>query len=454
MRALARPAAGRPRGDPILFTNDLFVLALAMAAHLAFVILLLLTRREPRKDHSLAIAAFLGIVLATALADMTDVMYAIGVWTLPGPNHLVAVMTPLLLLEGPALYFYARALASKEPLRLGRGDLLHLAPYALLQAVTLLLYGLALPGQSGDPALQDFGATLVTQGPLPAERLLTLLVYLPVMTAYVVLAIRELSRHERQKLDYFSNLEGSSLRWLHWNIPLMGLSWGVNLVLLADDLLFDALHPSPLVSLLIFAAWVYPLSFMALWQQPIYVPTRRSPALEAAIATETPVLPAVLAVAAPAGGGAEPRYQRSALDGERMKRIAAKIERTMAQDRLYRNHALNLRNLSDHLKVSENYLSQVLNDYIGSNFYEYVNRWRIREACELLSRTSARIIDIGEDVGFNSRSTFNAAFRKETGQTPSDYRAAVARGDDGASAPVLDPAIPPAIPFPDRPVPL
>lgn len=430
MRAFFCYCGASPCGVRILYTNDLFILALGLATHLVFVIGLLLTRREPRKDHSLAISAFLALVLVMALGDLTEVMYSIGEWTMPGPNHVVAVMTPLLLLEGPALYFYARALASKDPLTFNRKDLWHLAPYAAMQFLTILLYALSQPVPLHGPSLHDIGTTLST--PLPPERLITMLVYLPVMTLYVAMSIRELGRHERQKLDYFSNLEGSSLRWLHWNIPLMGLSWGINLVLLGDNLLFNQLNPSPMVSVLIFAAWIYPLTFMALWQQPIYAPARRSPAAEAEMdaGVVLKVPREVLQVSREAAPEAlsEARYQRSALDGERMKRIAGKIERAMAEDRLYRNHALNLRNLSDHLKVSENYLSQVLNDYIGSNFYEYVNHWRVREACELLTNTTNRIIDIGEDVGFNARSTFNAAFRKEMGQTPSDYRTAAMRG--------------------------
>lgn len=404
------------------------------------MIALLLTRREPRKDHSLAISAFLGIVLLMAVGDLTEVMYSIGVWTFPGVNHVVAMMMPLLLLEGPALYFYARALASKDPVRLTRKDLWHLAPFGAMQLMTIIMYSTSQPFTMQGPSLHDIGTDL--SGPLPPERIITMLVYLPVMTLYVAMSIRELARHERQKLDYFSNLEGSSLRWLHWNIPLMGLSWGINLVLLGDNLLFNQLNPSPLVSVLIFAAWIYPLSFMALWQQPIYAPTRRSPAAEAEMDASV-ALPPPVNISAPPSEGAvttvssEARYQRSALDGERMKRIAAKIERAMETDRLYRNHALNLRNLSDHLKVSENYLSQVLNDYIGSNFYEYVNRWRVKEACDLLTNTTIRIIDIGEDVGFNARSTFNAAFRKEMGQTPSDYRTAAMRGQVPEQAFVL-----------------
>lgn len=117
-----------------------------------------------------------------------------------------------------------------------------------------------------------------------------------------------------------------------------------------------------------------------------------------------------------------PRYQRSGLDGPALARIAARLEQAMRQDHLYRRSTLTLRHLSDAIKVSENHISETLNAHLGSSFFDYVNGWRVREAETLLITTDRTVLDILLEVGFNARSTFNAAFRKQTGMTPTAYR--------------------------------
>jgi AraC-like DNA-binding protein len=66
-----------------------------------------------------------------------------------------------------------------------------------------------------------------------------------------------------------------------------------------------------------------------------------------------------------------------------------------------------------------------LNDHLSVNFYDYVNGWRIKAACDALRTTDLTVVTISEDVGFNAKSTFNASFKKITGQTPRQYRASV-----------------------------
>ena len=60
---------------------------------------------------------------------------------------------------------------------------------------------------------------------------------------------------------------------------------------------------------------------------------------------------------------------------------------------------------------------------IGQSFFEFVNTVRVHEAARLLCEEPDRnILDIAMTVGFNSKSTFNLAFKRATGMTPSHYR--------------------------------
>ncbi|MET1411327.1 AraC family transcriptional regulator [Roseibium sp. HPY-6] len=127
-------------------------------------------------------------------------------------------------------------------------------------------------------------------------------------------------------------------------------------------------------------------------------------------------------------GNAQPvsrqRYANSALTKEDADRIAAKLRKAMASDKLYLDPNLSLWALARHTGVSDNYISQVLNEELGQNFFDFVNGYRIEAAKARLSESDDTILTIALDAGFNSRSSFYTAFKKVTGQTPTAYRKA------------------------------
>lgn len=105
--------------------------------------------------------------------------------------------------------------------------------------------------------------------------------------------------------------------------------------------------------------------------------------------------------------------------------LASELEEYMSQYKPYLNPELNLDTLAEALKVHSKTLSQVINQILGSNFSEYINSYRIEEAKLLLQNNTDKQITIMEimyDVGFNSRSVFNTAFKNKTGITPSQYK--------------------------------
>lgn len=86
---------------------------------------------------------------------------------------------------------------------------------------------------------------------------------------------------------------------------------------------------------------------------------------------------------------------------------------------------LSLQVSSEHLNISSGYLSQIINTLGGVNFSEFINVYRVNEAKRLLLNRqfgNYTIAAIGLEAGFNSKSAFYTAFRKHTGETPSEYR--------------------------------
>ncbi len=119
------------------------------------------------------------------------------------------------------------------------------------------------------------------------------------------------------------------------------------------------------------------------------------------------------------------KYARSCLDAATRERIVRKLEAALATKRLYRDSLLNLRSLSRSINEKAHYVSQVINQDLNVNFYALVNQHRIEQAKRLLTGAPDQtVLEIALAVGFNSKSTFNTAFRQNTGMTPSEYRAA------------------------------
>ncbi|MGV3664498.1 MAG: helix-turn-helix domain-containing protein [Leptospira bouyouniensis] len=90
---------------------------------------------------------------------------------------------------------------------------------------------------------------------------------------------------------------------------------------------------------------------------------------------------------------------------------------------IYRDETLSLRDLAEELNLSSHQLSEFLNSEMKKSFYQFTNSYRINEAKDRIIKEPERsLLAIAYDVGFGSKSTFNEAFKKETGTTPREYR--------------------------------
>lgn len=104
--------------------------------------------------------------------------------------------------------------------------------------------------------------------------------------------------------------------------------------------------------------------------------------------------------------------------------VQNRVESYILKEKPYLDPALKIGDLAEALDMTKHELSKVLNHAFGKNFFDYLNAHRIREFIAL--RNSPRhahlhLLDLAYQSGFNSRTAFNRAFRKETGLTPSEF---------------------------------
>ena len=121
------------------------------------------------------------------------------------------------------------------------------------------------------------------------------------------------------------------------------------------------------------------------------------------------------------------RYAKSGLDEAGLKRVMDRVRGLMQDQQVYLEPNLSLPQLASELNCSVNHLSQAINAGFGMSFFDYVNQYRVEAAKGLLAgdaEINNAILDIALTVGFNSTSTFYAAFKKSTGQTPAQFRRA------------------------------
>lgn len=119
------------------------------------------------------------------------------------------------------------------------------------------------------------------------------------------------------------------------------------------------------------------------------------------------------------------KYRNSGLTSEASKSLLQNLQLLMREELLYHDAEINLDKLAARLNASKHHVSQVINEQLGSSFFEYINQLRVEEAKKMLvetTRSDFHIIEIAYVVGFNNKVSFNAAFKKATGMTPSEYR--------------------------------
>ena len=121
----------------------------------------------------------------------------------------------------------------------------------------------------------------------------------------------------------------------------------------------------------------------------------------------------------------KPRYESSTLSKTDIERYLIKLQKYMAEEKPYLEFSLNREQLAEQVQLPPRELSQIINSQLNQNFYEFVNRYRVEAAKQILSDPTKKDVRANElmfDVGFNSKSTFHYTFKKFTGLTPSQFR--------------------------------
>lgn len=107
------------------------------------------------------------------------------------------------------------------------------------------------------------------------------------------------------------------------------------------------------------------------------------------------------------------------------ERWQLRILKAVVEEEMFRDPELTLTDLAKQLGTNSSVLSKVINGAFQMNFNDFINRYRVEEVKKQLQNpdnASLTIMSLAYDAGFNSKATFNRAFKKHTGENPSKYQ--------------------------------
>ncbi len=354
----------------------------------------LLSRPAAQRLRRNLLGAFL-LIKATMILRWAVFRHGILTFETAWPLYFLSSAGFFLL--APVLYLYIRSLCQPD-LRLRGGHLRH----GLLPA-GVILFTAAAVGQwagTGDEAPGGiWGAVLDHYWTgFWTLNLLQILGYMIAMWSLVI-------RYRRALDASRSNRAGLDLGWVRWLLAVGSLHW--LFVASRSGLALAGLHPQGLLPVLdLFSITIFLVFTTALVAKALgrldWVP---------------PVAPQ------PAGAGG--KYSTSPLSREALAAWADRLEHVMQTRKPHLDPALTVDQLAAALGLPSYQLSQVVNVAFGTHFFNFVNRFRVEEAMGRLrdpafdDQTMLRIL---YESGFNSKSSFNAAFKRHVGMTPSDYR--------------------------------
>lgn len=221
---------------------------------------------------------------------------------------------------------------------------------------------------------------------------------------YIVLCYFALRKYQKMLPEYYSAIEKINLNWLKYIILSL-------IILLVVVIGIISLGPKsyhiPVQNIFkivgtIQSVYVFIIVFFGL---------RQSVIIDQNITFTEPVL--------------EKGIEKAIVSDERLKQTSQIVLQYMIDEKPYLDEELSLLKLSSSIGISTNQLSQIINQNLNTNFYKFVNSYRIEEVKAKLKDPKYNhysILGIAFESGFNSKSTFNKIFKEEAGMTPSEYK--------------------------------
>ena len=333
----------------------------------------LLSRRHQSKHYQAPLAGFL-----LCLAIHMGVNFAQDTGLYSGK---LDIGSGLGFLYGPFIYLYTISLVERQAVILQR-QWIHFLPAAIIITTTLLHILVPKEMLAGGVASS--------------------------LAAYLIFSLKLVKEHETKLLQDPLSEQGETLDWLKHLLVFIMLIGGLDMI---HSVFQSHSHPwtpflygSLVLSLLVFVIYIV---FKALQHPYLF---KEAPGLEVEM-TESPP---------------EPKTGQIEKISEHRMNMEI-IEQFMRANPLATDPDLSLDGFAERVNMSQRKVSEAINTLQNQSYSDYINDWRIQEACRLLENSAHNhktILEILYEVGFSAKSNFYTGFKKKVGTTPVAYRRA------------------------------
>jgi AraC-like DNA-binding protein len=361
------------------------IISLIAIFQLIVFIIFLLSKKHNRLPNRL-LAAFL--ILQTMIC-FNFLVKSLFVFHTESAFYFLLVGDPAFWVVSPVLYFYVRSLCYSD-FRLQLSDLLHLAPAFVI--FLMIALSLLVSDSTSIHEISYIKGIYIKNNP---QFFITLIMYIQFFI-YNILSLKIISEYRSKLKMFVSSTHRIFLSWLKFVIVGFMAAWIINLGVLLLFFFNVPFNFDP--GLISFAAFLifFNVMFFKGWNQSdlfLGVEERK-------------------------------RNHTTTLSQKESDKFLEVLYKHIEQQRPYLDPELSLKKLSESVSIPVRQLSQLINENSGSNFYDFINSFRIETAKKqlILSEKEKTVSEIFYESGFNTKSSFNTAFKKDTGMTPTEFR--------------------------------
>lgn len=359
------------------------------AAQAVLISVFLLNKKENRTANIV-----LGLTMVIFALDLTfGVIYLTGyISKIP---WIVGLTNSFPYLYGPAIFLYTKLLTNNGIFK--KSYFLHLLPFLIIQIYGALFFYFESP---------EYQMSLLRFDVVHPWHIQLISNLIPIQgIIYVYFTLRETNRFNHKLKNSFANIDKLSLSWLKFVVIGTFIIWLIVFLSYALSFIYgDQLEANILIYIGI-SLFLYLFGFKAYRQPEVIVlsETEDYAANEKEIAS----------------------YKKSGLSDEAAEKYISDLMEIINSKKPYLNSKLNLSDLAEMVGISPHNLSEIINQKLNSNFYDFINQLRVEEVKEMITNSdysNYSILAIGYEAGFSSKSAFYSAFKKAIGLTPAQYR--------------------------------
>ncbi len=361
------------------------IILIASASQCIFLIFMFFSRASQNRSAKSVLLAILIVIL---LINVGNLWYAAYIYR--SYPELAGISRGMLLLLGPLFYFYSQAILKPE-FKLKWSLLIHFIPYFL---VFLMFYGRGIPNSTANSQemLDKFMEGRLPISNFSISRFIFYFLHLELYLFAILKTIRFSIKNDNQRYLIPSS---TRVKWVKKIVATFGLL-AIILVGITTGMIFTGFISAEgnFFLTIILSALVYMIAYQAIFDFNKVAPDFST------------------------------KYNSLSATNSDLKKVLDEVISLFEREKPYTDSDISLKQLASSLNISPHILSSAINQELNKTFFELLREYRIKEFIERANNpenSNLSIMGIAYGVGYNSKSSFNTAFKKEIGSTPSEY---------------------------------